>query len=320
MGQSFYDTRYDPDDTPHRLLVLSATVGAGAMTLGVQRVPAGLLLPVGYLIVRGRLLVMYVRVLTADRSALDLVAVYLTGFGTGWLLWAGSLAISTTVRPVLWIIALAIELLTPWLGRRWLRRHPVHSTHLPERLRQFTIILLGAALTNLRDVIPTAHPPTRVLAAAVAAFLLPASIWWIYTTYVNSRLAVPQLGSGQGYAYLHSPAGAAVLFLGWALSVVVHQIGQSRPMPLNARLVLGGSIVTWMLSGMGPQRFALRYLPRRRFILGLAGITPTIVVTLAVTDPGLLLGLTAAILVGYAIVVSPQIIKVASVLRRKLVG
>ncbi|GAA2718074.1 GNAT family N-acetyltransferase [Micromonospora olivasterospora] len=82
IGQSFYDTRYDPDDTLHQLLVLAATVGAGAITLGVQQAPSGLLLPVGYLIVRGCLLLMYLRVLAADRSAWDLVAVYLTGFGT----------------------------------------------------------------------------------------------------------------------------------------------------------------------------------------------------------------------------------------------
>ena len=41
LGRSFYDTRYDPDDTPHRLLVLTATVGAGAITIGVMRVPGG---------------------------------------------------------------------------------------------------------------------------------------------------------------------------------------------------------------------------------------------------------------------------------------
>ena len=65
-----------------------------------------------------------------------------------------------------------------------------------------------------------------------------------------------------------------------------------------------------MLCGMGLQRFALSRLPRNRLLLGLAGIAPTIVVTGVVTDPGLLLGLTAAILVGYAIVVSPAIVRV----------
>jgi low temperature requirement protein LtrA len=310
LGQSFYDTRFDPNDTPHRLLVLTATVGAGAITLGVQHVPAGYLLPVGYLIVRGCLILMYLRVLTADRSARDLVVVYLTGFGTGWLLWAASLAVAPTLRPVLWVTALVIELLTPWLGRRRLGRHPVNSTHLPERLGQYTIILLGATLTNLRDAVPAAHPSIRVLAAAAVAFLLPSSIWWIYTTYVSSGLAVPQLGRGTGYAYLHSSASAAVLFLGWALGVVVHRVAVSLPVPLGARLVLGGSIVTWMLAGMGLRRFALSRLSPRQIILGVAGITSNVVVTLTVTDPGVLLGLTAAILVGYAVVLSPQIVKI----------
>jgi len=310
LGQSFYDTRYDPDDTPHRLLVLTATVGAGAMTVGVQHVPAGLLLPVGYLIVRGCLLLMYLRVLTVDRSSRDLVAVYCTGFGAGWLLWAASLAAHPARRPVFWVAALVIELLTPWLGRRWLNRHPVHSTHLPERLGQFTIILLGATLTDLRDAIPGAHPPLRVLIAAVVAFLLPVSIWWIYTTYVTSGLAVPHLAGGQNYAYLHSPGGAAILFLGWALGVAVHQVRLSLPVPLTARLVLGGAIVTWMLCGMGLQRFALGRLAPRRVLLGLCGIVPTVVVAVAVTGPGLLLGLTAAILVGYAATVSPEIVEV----------
>jgi low temperature requirement protein LtrA len=310
LGQLFYDTRFDPDDTPHRLLVLVAIVGVGAITLGVRHVPDSLLLPVGYLIVRGCLLAMYLRVLTADRSARDLVAVYLTGFGTGWLVWAASLAVSPNLRPALWIAALAIELLTPWLGRRRFDRYPVHPTHLPERIGQFTIILLGVTLVNLRDAVPGAHPPGRVLLAAATSFVLLASMWWIYTTFVTSGLAGPHLASGRNYVYIHAPGGAAILFLGWALGVAVHQVRLSHPLPLTTRLVLGGSIVTWMVVGIGLQRFALGRLPRQRALLGLCGTIPIIVVTPVVTNPGLLLGLLAAILVGYAVTVSPQIVRV----------
>jgi low temperature requirement protein LtrA len=312
IGQSFYDTRYDPDDTPHRLLVLSATLGAAAIALGVEQVPAGLLLPVGYLIVRGCLFVQYLRVLSADRSSADLVAVYLTGFGTGWILWACSLAFPVTIRPWLWVTALVIELLTPWLGRRWLNRHPVHTTHLPERLGQFVIILLGASLTNIIDAVRVAHPTGKVLGAAVAGFLISITIWWIYTTYVSTRLAVPHLGSGQAYAYLHSPVGASVLFLGWALGVAVHQVALEHPMPLTARLVLGASILVWMLGGLSLHRFAVGRLPRLRVLVGLAGVTAVLTVTLAVSRPGLLLWLDAAILVAYAIVVSTEIVRVGA--------
>jgi low temperature requirement protein LtrA len=310
LGQAFYDTRYDPDDTPHRLLVLTAILGAGAMALGVEHVPAGLLLPVGYLIVRGCLLVMYLRVRSAVPSSRGLVAVYLTGFGSSWLLWAASLGVPPDLRPLLWLTALAIELLTPWVGRRQFYRQPPHPTQLLERLGQFLITLLGVTLVNLRDAIAGAHATGRVLLASVPAFIVLASMWWTYTTFVKSGLAVPRLAGGWRYAYLHAPGAAGVLFLGWALGVVVHQVGLSLPVPLTTRLVLGGSIVTWMLGAMGRQRFALGCLPRQLALPYLYAIIPIIVVTLVVTNPGLLLGLSAAILVGYAATLSPQIVKV----------
>jgi low temperature requirement protein LtrA len=290
--------------------VLTAALGAGAVTLGVAHVPAGLLLPVGYLIVRGCLLLMYLRVLSADRSQRDLITVYLTGFGTSWLLWAASLAVPANLRPAFWITGLAVELLTPWVGRAQFARHPVHPTHLPERIGQFVIILLAATLTNLRDAVLGAHAPVRVYLAVMAAFLLLASMWWTYTSYVSGGLAEPYLGGGQTYAYLNGPGGAAVLFLGWALGVMVRRVGLSMPVPLTTRVVLGGSVVTWMLVGIALRRFALGRLPRQRALLGLSGITTIIVVTLLVTNPGLLLGLTTATLVGYAAMVGPQLAKI----------
>jgi low temperature requirement protein LtrA len=309
-GQSFYDTRYDPDDTPQKLLVLTATLGAGAIAVGVPQVPGGLLLPVGYLVVRGCLFVMYLRVLTLDPSSRDLVKLYLSGFGIGWLLWASSLTVPANARPVFWIVALTIEMLTPWLGRRRLRGHPVHSTHLPERLGQFTIILLSATLTNVRDALPTAHPPARVLLAAALAFVISASIWWLYTTYLTSGLAAPHLAAGTTYAYIHIPGGAAILFLGWSLGVVVHQVRLAHPLPLTIRLVLGGSIITWMAFGLSLQRFSQGHLTRCRVLLAVLGTIPPIAISLLVIDPVLLIGLTAAFFVAYAATISRYIARV----------
>ena len=127
---------------------------------------------------------------------------------------------------------------------------------------------------------------------------------------MNSGLAVPRLAGGWKYAYLHAPGTAAVLFLGWALGIVVRRVGPSLPVPLTTRLVLGGSILTWMLSAMGRQRFALSGLPRQLALPCLYGTIPIIVVSLVVTNPGRILGLSAAILVGYAAMLSPQIVKV----------
>jgi low temperature requirement protein LtrA len=310
IGQCYYDTRFDPDDVPNRLIVLVATAGVGAMALGVRHAPVGLLLPAGYLVVRGALLLMYLRVLSIDRSPRPLVAVYGTGFGIGWLLWLGSLALPPTIRPVLWVVALAIELATPWSGRHWLNRYPVDTSHLPERLGQLTIILLGATLTNLRDAVPGPHPPTRALVAAGVALLIPISIWWVYTTFVTSRLAVPRLGNGQAYGYLHAPTGAAILFLGWALGEFVRAAGDgAHRVPDAVRPLCGASIVTFMLCGAGLQWFSLGHLSRTRLAIAGGSIAPIVVVTVLVGDPMLFLVLVAVVMVGNAIVLSPQIVR-----------
>ena len=45
-----------------------------------------------------------------------MTTIYLIGFGSGWLIWLVSLTVPTELRPVLWVIAMVIELATPWVG------------------------------------------------------------------------------------------------------------------------------------------------------------------------------------------------------------
>jgi low temperature requirement protein LtrA len=316
VGQAFFDTRYDPDDVPHRLLVLLATAGAGVIALGVRTVPASLHLPIGYLVVRGALILMYLRVLASDRSSRELVTVYLTGFGTGWLLWFVSLWLSTPVRPLLWVVALGIELSTPWLGRHWLIRHPVHRSHLPERIGQFIILLLGATLTNLRDAVPAAHPSGRTLAAAALALVVPVSIWWVYTAFVESRIAVRRLASGQAYTYLHVPIGVGILLSGWALGQAVHGTTVDRPLPAILRFVLAASVVTWILGTLGMQWFSRGALSRRKVVTAALGMAPIAATAAFVTEPILLLSLTGAVIAGFAATTTIHIGRVRAQLGR----
>jgi low temperature requirement protein LtrA len=304
VGHTFYDTRFDPDDLPHRLLVFVAVGGAGVLALGVADVPDSRLLPVGYLIVRGALITMYLRVCVTSQATRDICTVYLTGFGAGWLTWLASFAFESQWRPVLWTVGLAIELLTPWVGLRTLTRYPVDTAHLPERIGQFTVIILGSSLTELLMAIPSPDPPPRVLLAGAAALVVPVCIWWVYTTFVLSRAARPRLRGGQIYTYLHVPYGAALLFLGWALGAVLHELARGSPhLPTGLRGVLGGSIAVWILAGTGMQWHTRSGVPYRRMSISAGGITSVVIVTALVDDPVLTLVLVPAAVVVYTIVV-----------------
>jgi low temperature requirement protein LtrA len=307
VGQAFYDTRYDPDDVPHRLLVLLAAAGATTVALGTRDVPASIELPVGYLVLRGALLVMYLRVLASDRALKEVVFTYLTGFSIGWLLWLASLWVPTQIRPVLWITAVVIEMCTPWLGRRWLLRHPVHRSHLPERIGQFIIILLGATLADLVDAVPIAHPRPAALVAAGLCLVVSIGIWWVYTTFLTSRLALPRLASGAGYGYLHAPVGAGILFAGWAMGKVVNIADEGHLVPGTVRVVLAGSLITWVLGGLGLQWFSVGSLSRRRLLRTALGVAPIALIGAFVAGPILLLALTAATIAGYAVTITTEL-------------
>ncbi|RKR87644.1 low temperature requirement protein LtrA [Micromonospora pisi] len=312
VGQAFYDTRFDPDDFYHRLAVLVTMVGAGAMAIGAASPPHTLLLPIGYIVVRLSLLLLYLRVRHTTPITHRLTSIYLIGFGIGVLFWVGSLAAPVSLRPVLWAIGLMIEFLTPWLGRSWESRIPVDARHLPERLGQFTIILLGTTLTDLRDVI-TPRPPVEVVTAAGVALIIPAAVWWVYTTFVTTGMALPRLSAGLAYSYVHSILGAALLLLGWALGEILGQVNaHATDLPDRLRVLLALALDTWIVCGLGLQWVSLGYVTRYRLLVALTGLAPMTLITLLVSDPLTLLGLLAATVVGYAILVSRHIARLGN--------
>ncbi|WP_410811330.1 low temperature requirement protein A [Micromonospora sp. 067-2] len=306
LGQLYYDTRFDPDDLTHRLLVLVALVGAGAMTLGVDEVPESALLPVGYLIVRGVLLLLYLRARPTSPRARTVTSVYLVGFGLGWLIWLVSLAVPPALRPLLWSAAMVIELATPWVGRRRLEQWPVDSRHLPERVGQFTIIVLGSALASLLFAVPD-HPRPYMIVTAGLAFVVPAAVWWVYTTFVTVNLATTRLRGGQAYTYLHIPLGGALLLLGWSLGQAVRLLdrGASR-LPLELRLLLAASVVVWVVCGLGLFMLAARPSAARLAITAY-GVISVSLIGVTVREARVLLLLLAAAIVGYAVLLNRRL-------------
>ncbi|MFC0504015.1 low temperature requirement protein A [Micromonospora costi] len=299
VGHAYYTTRYEADDLPHRLLLLLALLGAGAITLGVDEVPTGNMLPVGYLIVRGVLILLYLRGRPATGVARAGTLVYLIGFGIGWLIWLASLAVPGHLRPVFWITGTAVELVTPWVGYRWLSRWPVDVRHLPERVGQFVIIVLGSTVANLLATVPD-HPDRRMALTAALASIVPGAIWWIYATFVTSGIPIQRLRGGQPYTYLHYLLGGGLLLLGWALGQTVRAIHGDTILTREVRLLLAGSATLWLACGLGLYWLAIR-VSRRAALFAGYGVASVWVIVLAVSSPFLVLVLLSATIAAYAV-------------------
>jgi low temperature requirement protein LtrA len=141
------------------------------------------------------------------------------------ILWiAGALA-DPDARLIVWGAALAVDLLapalgypTPGLGRSRTRDYEVEGGHFAERCQGFVIIALGESIVVTGATAADAGLTTRTVLALVLAFLVTATLWWLYFDSIaeNSRhdIAVSE-DSGRlardAYTYLHVPIVAGVI-------------------------------------------------------------------------------------------------------------
>ena len=71
---------------------------------------------------------------------------YASGFGLAAAIWLVSLALPEEIRPWIWIAALAVDLVTPWMAVLAVVERTFDVSHIPERYGLFTIIVLGEAI------------------------------------------------------------------------------------------------------------------------------------------------------------------------------
>jgi low temperature requirement protein LtrA len=148
-------------------------------------------------------------------------AVWFALSGTLWI--AGGLT-EADVRINLWVLALAVELIAPWLGfpvpglgREETRDLDVSGEHLSERCGLFIIIALGETLlvTGARAA-ELEWTPTTVVAVTTAV-VGSLTMWWLYfdTGAKRGTRAFEHQHAGRlarvAYTYLHLPIVAGIV-------------------------------------------------------------------------------------------------------------
>jgi low temperature requirement protein LtrA len=166
----------------------------------------------------------------------------------------------------LWVIALAIDLATPWIMRQEQARVPFDVSHLPERFGLFTILVLGesiaAVITGLGHS-EWAFLPTFTAAIGVG---VATALWWLY--FDNARGKVVRRDSSVRrtwrptvWIYTHFPLAAALAASGVAMEVAVTEAGHG-PMPSGDRWLLVGSVAA-VLGSLALIQLASNVTPAR---------------------------------------------------------
>jgi low temperature requirement protein LtrA len=183
VGETFYATRYDQDSLSDRLVTLVQMMILVVMAVnahyGLDQSSVGFALC--YVAFRSILLLQYTVAGWFNPQTRLMVRHFRTGFGLSVMLWLAAIVVPAPWRFGLWILGLAIDFLTPLMGRRYLAQFPPNMTHVPERLGLFTMIMLGeslfAVVTGLSKQEDWTLGATMIAVLGVVnAFVL----WWMY--------------------------------------------------------------------------------------------------------------------------------------------
>lgn len=247
-SHTYYADRYDTDDLVYRVLaagqMVAVVVIASALSPDVAASTRAF--AYGYAVSRILLLIMYWRAHQHVEETRELVRGYLVGFGLAAVVWTASALAPDSYRVALWVVALIIDLATPWVMRKEQARVPFDVSHLPERFGLFTILVLGESIAAV--VMGLAHrawsfAPTFTAAIGIG---VATALWWLYFdntrgSVVRRDASVMRTWRPTGWIYTHLPLAAALVASGVAMELAVAESGHG-PMVGRDRWLLVGSV------------------------------------------------------------------------------
>jgi low temperature requirement protein LtrA len=194
------------------------------------------------------------------------------------VLWLAGAALDGDQRLLVWIAALALDLMAPvtgyWLpgrGRAATTDWDIEGGHFAERCQGFIIIALGESVVVTGATAANAGLTPTVVVCLTIAFLETAALWWLYfgATAEQSR-AVMSMSEDPGrlardaYTYLHLPivAGIIAVAVGDDLLIrhpdeALHGVALAMVLGGPALYLLGECLFHWrMTSSANVKRLA----------------------------------------------------------------
>ena len=246
---------FDPGSTPVRLVLIGVALASLLMSAALPEAfgrHAGLFavtyvaLQVGRN-VAGALLLERGHPL---RAVFERIVVWSIAAG---VLWIAGAFLDGDARLLLWVPALAIELVAPLVGYRTPGRgmsrtadYSVDGGHFAERCQGFVIIALGESIVVTGATAADAGLTTEVLIALAVAFLGTSALWWLYfgevAEHSRRRMAESEDPGGlarDAYTYLHLPIVAGVIAFAVADELLIAHPGEPFA-TTGVAMVLGG--------------------------------------------------------------------------------
>ena len=297
VGYAWLTSVIDPEEGVVRLVMF---VSMAALLVASLAVPdafgdLGLTFAIAYALLRGCWLVLFF-IASADtamlRHSIWIGLVPSTAVGVGLLV--GASFLDGSAQLTLWCVALAIDMLGPFLfGSEGWKLEP---HHFAERHGLIFIIALGESIVAI-GVGSEAGVDAGVITAAVLGVALAATMWWAYfdvVAIVAARvLAGLPVGRQQNemardsYSFLHFPMIAGVVLIALGLKKTIAHVDESL-VPETAFALVGG-LAIYLFAHIAFRWRNVHSINKQRLVIAIALVAfipfadrPDALVTLAI--------------------------------------
>lgn len=189
IGATFYATRFDTDDVGQRLLTLIQMIAIVVLAIhvdhGFAEQSAGFAL--AYAIVRGGIILSYLRAYLHVRVARALIRHYLIGFTIAASLWLISVFVPIPFWFGFWAVGMLIDIATPISAGQLHAKLTPHPAYLSERFGLFTIIVLGESIMAVISSLSEQQWQFVTAITGVFGLSIAFSLGWLYFDNLSSR-------------------------------------------------------------------------------------------------------------------------------------
>ncbi|MFN8593621.1 MAG: low temperature requirement protein A [Thermomicrobiales bacterium] len=284
MEYAWYATSFPEGDVARRLPAFAAMLTILAMSAQIPRAAAGdprgvvIAFAIFHLIVAA----LFLATTSAYPQRRPFALRYASGFALAATLWVLSLALPDQLRPMVWLIALLVDLYTPWYAVAAVPERVYDMDHIPERYGLFTIIVLGEAVIAVaRGTAESNWGPPAVI-AAVSGFAIAALVFTRYFAHPDTEMLARSRASAFIWGYGHIFVWAGIAMLGVGVEFAIEAATAGHGFPDGERMILcsgfalfaaalgilHAAAVGTIANGISAVRFGVAALA---LLLGLAG-------------------------------------------------
>ena len=311
-GFSYFSDVFDADSKTYFRVILLVTMLV-VLTLALNTRDAltttSFSFAAAYTTLQALLIALYVWACREVKETKKLCNRFIIGFGFGAALWFSSLFVPPPSRFVLWSIALVVEISTPLVTYLSLDCKPVHGSHMPYRLGQFTMIVIGETVAAVATGVADTQWQLPTIFTAINGFAIAACLWWLYFSYMDRTSVVRALRKNTKellksfvYGYGHIAIFAGVAATGVGIELAINAASEQTLLD-TVRIPLFLGIATALI-GLTVVHSARAYcLPLFNILLRLLVAASAIafatfnLLTLEIAIPTLVLSLMATVLI-----------------------